>query len=394
MQLPELQTIQEISAFLRQWPVLWFFVASCSLTVLYFFIHKLTQVTILKTLNKLVLKSKVTWDDPLLQRGVLAKAVELIPLLVIYYVSKWFQGIEQELETLIAGLIIWQVCLTLDRLLGAALDYYNSLEVSKKIPITSYIQLSKLLLWILGALMLISTWMGESPWVLFSGVGAVTAVLLIVFKDTLLSLIAGIQIATNNLVRIGDWIEVPGFKADGDVIEIGLHQVIVRNFDKTTVSIPVYKLTEGGFRNWRGMMETGARRLKRSIFIDQNSIIPLHPKLSEKLSDLRMLVNQNGASLPPEKAFQVTNLELFRNWLEAELKNMPHLDSGQTLMVRELAPTPYGLPVEIYAFTKTTDWLQYERIQADLIDFVLSKLTLFQLRVFQVQFSPFAAPKE
>ena len=387
----ELKALEDIRAFLQHWPVLWGCIAVISLAIIYYLTLQLANKTILRFFRKLVKKSKILWDDYLIDHGALTVMVGLVPLMVIYGAAGWFDGVTEGLRVFIKGVIVFQVTLAIDRTMSASLDYYQSLDISQRIPIKSYVQLSKLLVWILGVLIAVSTWMGQSPWVLVSGVGAITAVLMLVFKDTLLSLIAGIQIATNNLVRVGDWIEVPDFDANGDVIEIGLHQVIVSNFDKTISAVPVYKLIEGGFRNWRGMSETGARRIKRSILIDQHSIAPIKKDVILSLKEHNLLFNRECQPLEIDQALQqheATNLELFRNWLESMMHDHEDIADHLTLIVRELAPTPYGLPVEFYGFAKTTNWVRFERIQADLLDHILSKLSFFELQVFQAQALP------
>ena len=225
----DFKQLEAVRTFLQHWPALWVGIAILSLVAFYYITRKLTHKLFLRFLTKLVLASKTKWDDHLIDSGALTAFVGIFPLVIAYTAAGWFDGAEMALRLFIKGLIVLQFCLALDRTISGTLVFYQTFGISKKFPIKSYIQLGKLLLWILGLLVTISTWMGESPWVLLSGVGAITAVLLLVFKDTLLSLIAGIQIMTNDLIRVGDWIEVPEFKADGDVIEIALHQIIVSN---------------------------------------------------------------------------------------------------------------------------------------------------------------------
>ena len=225
------------------------------------------------------------------------------------------------------------------------------------------------------------------------------AILLLAFKDTLLSFIAGIQIATSELVSVGDWIEVPSFKANGYVIDISLHQVIVQNFDKTTVALPVYKLLDGGFKNWRGMTDLNCRRIKRSIYIDQKTIGHVSEGLVQTLLTKGLLFDSNAQAIEPLEANivpeeidpDISNLRLFRNWLEYLLRSNDKLSNNLTLIIRELDPTAHGLPVEIYAFTLTSNWVEFERIQADILDHILSKISYFDLQVFQISGLPHEA---
>jgi miniconductance mechanosensitive channel len=234
---------------------------------------------------------------------------------------------------------------------------------------------------------------------LLAGMGAIMAVLLLVFRDTILALVASVQITTNNLIKEGDWIEVPGYDADGDVININLHTIRVRNFDNTISIIPTYKIVETSYKNWRGIEEVGGRRIKRSLYIDLMSInfcdremlerlmkIDLvHEYVKNQLSTIDQFLNEKGDLVDsPLDGPQVTNMSVFRAYIQAYLRHHPDLHQEKlVLLVRELAPGQTGLPVEIYAFTKTVDWIKYESIQADIFDHLLAAASHFDLRVFQ-----------
>jgi miniconductance mechanosensitive channel len=240
--------------------------------------------------------------------------------------------------------------------------------------------------------------LGKSPWGLISGIGAVTGILILVFKDTILSFVASIQITANNLLQIGDWVEMPQFGADGDVLEIALHTVRIQNWDKTIVTIPTYKFIEGSFKNWRGMLESGGRRIMRSIFIDQTSIKIVDDTLLSKIEEIDILKDyliQKKADIERENnekkinskhiinGRQMTNIGCFRAYILAYLKSNPNLRNDMSFMVRQLAPTPDGIPLQVYVFSRVIEWAPYEDIQADIFDHLLAAVPHFDLRVFQ-----------
>ncbi|MFH1569821.1 MAG: mechanosensitive ion channel domain-containing protein, partial [Gemmatimonadota bacterium] len=240
--------------------------------------------------------------------------------------------------------------------------------------------------------------LGRSPWGLLSGVGAVMAVILLVFRDTLLSLVASVQIATNKLVKVGDWIEVPAFGADGDVIDIALHTVKVRNWDKTITTIPTYRLLDSSFKNWQGMFETGGRRIKRALYLDMNTVrfcddamLDRYERIElvrEYVRERRREVEEHNRArqvdtAEPVNGRRLTNLGTFRAYVVAYLKAHPKVHPDLTFLVRQLAPGEHGLPLEIYVFTSDTAWASYEGIQADIFDHLLASVPEFGLRVYQ-----------
>jgi miniconductance mechanosensitive channel len=247
--------------------------------------------------------------------------------------------------------------------------------------------------------LILAALMNRSPWIFVSGIGAMTAVLLLIFRDTILSLVASIQIASNDMVRVGDWIEMPDLGADGDVIEVALHTVKIQNWDKTITTIPTHRLISDSFKNWRGMSESGGRRIKRSVAIDLQSVRFLTPKEIERFGSWSLLssyIAEKRAELEEANAVsglnrevaadlrRLTNLGTFRAWIWATLRSHPQIhQTGQTLLVRQLAPNAQGVPIEIYCFSKDTAWISYEDIQADLFDRILAMVPEFGLRVFQ-----------
>jgi miniconductance mechanosensitive channel len=344
-------------------------------------------------------RTETTWDDILRKKGVFRQLAYLAPAIVLYYGVAHYTAITAISQQFILIYIVINVVIIQDRLLSAGLEIYRLYPISDRRPIKAYIQLAKLIIYILGAVTCVALLLGKSPLGLLGGIGALMAVLILVFRDTILSLIASIQLAANDLLHRGDWIELPQFGADGEVIDIALHAVTVQNWDKTIVTIPSYKLMEDSFKNWRGMRETGGRRIKRSLLIDQTSvricdgemlkkyerIDRLKPYLKTKLQE----VGSDDTHRDPTddsdylNRRMLTNLGTFRAYALAYIKENPKLSDDLTVMVRQLQPTPDGLPLEIYVFSKETDLFNYEGVQADIFDHLLAVLPYFDLRVFQ-----------
>jgi miniconductance mechanosensitive channel len=256
----------------------------------------------------------------------------------------------------------------------------------------------KIVVFLLAALTVISILMDKSPWLFVSGIGAMTAVLILVFKDTILSLVASIQITSNDMVHVGDWIEMPQYGADGDVIDVALHTLKIQNWDKTITTVPTHALISGSFKNWRGMSLSGGRRIKRSLFIDMASIRFLEPEevqsfqafallrdyIQEKREEIERYNADGGRNLAINADIRrLTNVGTLRAYILSYLRHHPSIHDGMTLLVRQLGPGPEGLPIEIYCFTSTTDWDAYEGIQADIFDHILAIVPEFGLRVFQ-----------
>jgi len=289
--------------------------------------------------------------------------------------------------------------------ISGALNYVNELYArrpeAKNRPIKGYVQVVKIAVYCGAVILAIATLMDRSPLLLLSGLGAMAAVLLLVFKDTILSLVASVQIASNDMLRVGDWIEMPSMSADGDVIDIALHTVKVQNFDKTITTIPTHKLITDSYRNWRGMTEAGGRRIKRAIHIDQSTIRFMSDEEADGLRRFRILgpylaakeaelgewnaknAGETHSGESPVNARRLTTMGTFRAYVVAYLQNHPHVRADMTIMVRQLPPAPEGLPLEIYCFTDTTAWGEYEAIQSDIFDHLIAILPEFGLHLFQ-----------
>ena len=324
------------------------------------------------------------------------------PLLVVSNGIRLVPGLMEEVANFIANateaIIVLSVAMGIVRALTYVNEVYERRPQAKNRPIKGYLQVVKIIVLCGAAIILISILINQSPLLLLSGLGAITAVLLLVFKDTILSLVASVQLTTNDMLRVGDWIEMPGMNADGDVIDISLHTVKVQNFDKTITTIPTHRLVSDSFRNWRGMSESGGRRIKRSLLIDQNSVRFLSDEEVVDLKKFNILKDYLAARRDeldewnktklaeddaPVNARRLTNIGTLRAYIAAYIKWHPSISENFTLLVRQLPPGPQGLPIEIYCFTDTTDWNTYEGIQSDIFDHLIAIVPEFKLSLFQ-----------
>jgi miniconductance mechanosensitive channel len=354
---------------------------------------------IARSLIYLAKRTETQYDDIVVRHLRPFRAAWLAPVIVIYIFADLFPAYQSVIEVLSLFLILWIAIITFNAILSAVNDIYESSPNFSGVSIQGYLDIVKIFAIILGVIFSISLFTGKSPLVLLTGVGALMAVLLLIFRDTILSIVASVQISTYDLVKEGDWIEVPSYGADGDVLNLSLHTIKVQNWDKTITVIPTYKMIEVGYKNWRGMQESGGRRIKRSISIDMASIrfcdqamlkefrkidlISLY--LENRLQEMDQFLLEHADSIDsPLDGPQITNVEIFRAYIAAYLKSRDDIhQEGMTFLIRSLAPGRSGLPIEVYAFTKTTDWLIYEKIQAEIFDHLLAVAPIFGLRVFQ-----------
>jgi miniconductance mechanosensitive channel len=354
-------------------------------------------------IRRLIKRSKVTWDDALVDAKVFARLAHIPPALVVSYGIAWIPDVDPGLAVLIQrvtfALIVVVASASLISFLTALNDVYDASPEYRRRPIKAYVQLVKIAITIVTAIIVVSTLMDRSPWIFLSGLGAMTAVLLLVFRDTILSLVASVQIASNDMIHVGDWVEMPQAGVDGDVIEVALHTVKVQNWDKTISTIPTHKFIDESFKNWRGMALSGGRRIKRSIHIDTSSIRFLSDAettefgrwslLSDYITEKRAELERFNAELPGEATAnadlrRLTNIGTLRAYIAAYLRHHPKIhDRGYTLIVRQLAPGPTGLPLELYCFSNDQEWASFEAIQADVFDHILALVPEFGLRVFQ-----------
>ncbi|SCW47850.1 miniconductance mechanosensitive channel [Sphingobium faniae] len=332
--------------------------------------------------------------------AIVARLSNIVPALVIQAgiaaVPHLPSGAIAFAQSLCAGFIILTIAIALSGALDLLNDLYQRRPDAANRPLKGYVQIAKMLVYGAAAILIIAVLMNRSPLLLLSGLGAMAAVLMLVFKDTILSFVASVQIGSNDMIRLGDWIEMPQLNANGDVIDIALHTVKVQNFDKTITTIPTHRLISESFRNWRGMSESGGRRIMRSLMIDQNSVRFLDERSLASLSRFGLLADYLRARQDEVSRWnaehaqgeivdrrRLTNMGTFRAYVFAYLKARPDIAGDKTLLVRQLAPGEHGLPLEIYAFTGTTAWADYEGIQADIFDHLIAIMPEFGLRLFQ-----------
>ena len=357
----------------------------------------ITKKIILRTISKIFQKTSTTLDDILIEKKVFDKLPYLVPLVFLYILSDLLPFLKI-IDRFILSLIALIILISLNAVINAINDLYKTTSFNKKLNIKSYLQVLKLIINLVGIIIITAMVAGKSPVYFLSGLGALTAVLIIVFKDTILSLDSSIQINSNNLFKIGDWIEAPQFGADGNVVDIALHSVKVQNWDKTISVIPTSKLTESSFKNWKGMSDSGGRRIKRSIKINMKSIKFCSNEMIEKYKSIELIKTYINTKIEDifihnsEKNIDendllngraLTNIGTFRAYVELYLKNHPKIHKEMTFLVRQLAPQPDGLPIEIYVFSKDTNWVNYESIQSDIFDHLLAILPAFELEIFQ-----------
>ena len=362
-------------------------------------IYLITRLTLLKLLIKIVQKTSLQWDDLLVKNKIFHRCLHLLTVSLLQLFNKTVfdgqQGILNINATLLNLLFILVIIAILDALINLTYDLWHRIPNSHRLPAKSLVQAVKLVLYSIGFIFILSAILDKSPAVFLSGLGALTAVLLLVFKEPILGLVAGIQLSTNDLVQVGDWIEMPSHATDGTVVDISLTTLKVENWNQTISSIPMQSLITSSFKNWRHMSTSGGRRIKRSIIIDTNSLkfldtelieqlkkIPLIKEyLEEKLEEIDSYNNQtsNKNKIPRH----LTNIGVFRKYCLEYLKHHPQINSEMTLIVRQLAPTGQGIPLEIWTYSDTTNWVIYESIQSDLFDHLFTAMNSFELRAYQ-----------
>jgi len=353
---------------------------------------------LLPVLAALIRRSRSKWDDYLLNSKMFEPLAHLAPALVFHLCAPLFPGAETWIARLVLCYVSFTVAVSLDKFLNAVDEIYRQFEVSRERPIKGFLQIVKILIYAVAAIVSISALIDRSPLILLSGLGAATAVLLLIFQNTILGFVAGIQLSANDMVRIGDWIEMSKYGADGVVTDITLHTVKVQNWDKTITTIPTHVLVSDSFKNWRAMEEAGGRRIKRPVYIDLTSVRFCDAAMLEKFRKIQLLrdfletreteiavynaVNGVDTSLLINGR-HLTNVGVFRAYVEAYIKNHPGINHSMTEMVRQLPSGEHGLPIEIYAFAATTDWREFEAIQSDIFDHIFAVVPEFGLRIYQ-----------
>jgi len=359
--------------------------------------HFLTNYLIKKHLFSFFEKTATKWDDYMIDRNLFKYINALVPLIILEISISRLDFYKEFFEKTISVGFIIIIVLIINAALDVVNDIYETYPMSRQKPIKSYLQVISIICSIIAFILIIAVILQKSPVKVLSGVGAMTAVIMLIFKDAILGFIASIQLAANNMVAIGDWIEMQSHGADGDVIEINLTNVKVQNFDKTITTIPSYSLVSSSFRNWKGMQQAGNRRIKRPIFIDSNSVKFLTLQEIEKFKEIEVLreyieekekeIEKYNKKHKVEKSYingrRLTNIGMLRAYIKLYLLEHPMINNNLTLLVRQQEPTPQGIPVEIYCFAKTTVWQEYEAIQSDIFEHLIPLINEFGLTVFQ-----------
>lgn len=393
---------QDLWGALDQHPLLHAGTGLALLLVIALVLGRVARYLVLHAVRLLGRQPSLHWLNDLRHNKVFHRLAQMTPSLVIQFGLHLVPELSKTSLLFLGNLamaftILFQL-LALSALLNALLDIYARTEHARTRSIKGYVQLAKMVLYVFGAIIIVATLIDRSPLLLLSGLGAMSAVILLVYKDTLLSFVASVQLTSNDMLRVGDWIEMPQVGADGDVVDITLHTVKVQNFDKTIVSIPTWRLMSESFKNWRGMQQSGGRRIKRSLYIDASGVRFLHDEEEQRLSKVRLLTDYIGRKQAELKSWneaqgnvaalsanrrRMTNIGTFRAYALAYLKSHPEIQPNMTCMVRQMQTTAQGIPLEIYCFTRTTAWVDYERIQGDIFDYLLAVMPEFGLNLYQ-----------
>lgn len=363
----------------------------------------ISRKVFLSLIQRIVRKSKTIWDDILLDKNVFSRLAHFTPAIVVYLLSSvvfsdFPDAVTKVVKSGASLYMVFMLIVLLNSFLNGVKGIYETTSIAENRPITGFIQLLKIIIYIVGGIVILSIFLNKTPGYFVTGLGAFAAVLLLIFKDTILGFVASIQLSGNNMVKPGDWISMPKYNADGTVLEITLNTVKVQNWDKTIATVPTYAMVSESFNNWRGMEESGGRRIKRSLIIDMKSIHFCDDEMLDRfekirhisayIKEKRQIIKDENEKLKEEAKVRanqrkLTNIGTFRIYIENYLKANPNIHQEMTFLVRQLPPTELGLPLEIYVFSKDQRWAFYEAIQADIFDHLLAIIPEFDLRVFQ-----------
>lgn len=393
---------QATLAWLQQYPELHTLISLCLLLAGAWLANWIVKRILVRGLYRALRSTAMGQDKALADSHVVRRLANIVPALILASGIKVIPHLPAAVVTVVENVCSAFIILTIALAIGGVLNLVNAFYQRRPNahlkPIKGYIQVVTIVIYAIATILMIATLIDRSPLILLSGLGAMAAVLMLIFQDTLLSLVASVQISSSDIVRVGDWIEMPQLNADGDVIDIALHTVKVQNWDKTITTIPTKRLISDPFKNYRGMQESGGRRIKRAIYLDQTSVRFLSPDeiarlqrflllgqyLSSKQSELLSWnAELADAAQEPANTRRVTNLGTFRAYVEHYLRQHPGINQNMTQIVRQLQPTADGLPLELYCFTNTVAWVPYEGYQSDIFDHLLAILPEFGLRVFQ-----------
>ncbi len=392
----------EVREFLNENPLVATLIGLAAMFLAAYLADWIAKRVFLRTITRIAVETSFKFDDVLLKFNVFERLAHIAPAIGVYYGILLVPGVPDNVDAKVqqaASAVVVLIGVSVAAAFLTAVEkYYAKSLIAQGRPIEAYVQVTKIAVYVVGAVIFVAVLVGQSPMVMLGGLGALMAVLLLVFRDTILSFVASLQLASYDTIRVGDWIEMPQYGTDGDVIELSLHTVKIQNFDKTITALPTHKLIEEPFKNWRGMEESGGRRIKRSFFIDMSSIRFLTGEDLDRLENfvvLRNYIRQKREEIAASNkeiehdpllvanARRLTNAGTLRAYLVAYLRQHAKIHQGMTLIVRQLDPTPEGLPFELYTFTNVTGWSEYEDIQSDIFDHIFSIVPEFDLRVFQ-----------
>jgi len=366
-------------------------------------IYLILKYIVLKIIKAFAKKTASQWDDILVENRFFQRIILLIPAMIIYKIGpdlvQDISGLSRLVQVLLQVYIVFILTSIINAFLNSTHDIYQQYDISKVKPIKGYIQVVKIIIYIIVGVLILSILIGTSPWPILTGMGAISAILLLIFKDSILGLVGSVQLSALDMVRPGDWIEMPKYDADGSVIDMNLTTVKVRNWDMSITTIPTYALISESFRNWRGMTESGGRRIKRSILINMNSVKFCTLEMLERFRKIHLIKDyidnkeeelleyntvNNIDSTVIVNGRRQTNIGVFRAYLKEYLMNHPLLNKDMTLMVRQLHPNEKGVPMEIYVFSADRAWVNYEQLQSDIFDHILASVPQFDLEIFQI----------
>ena len=392
--------IQSLKDWSDQYPWIEMLTGFCILILVAILAYIIAKHVVVRGIQHLITKLKFANHDIMSQHSVIRRIANIVPAIVIMNGIVTVPHLSAKMVSFVQMAAQAFIFLTIALAIGELLNIFNLVyqrnPKSRNKPIKGYLQLIKLIIFIVCGLMILGTFLKKDVFTLLAGFGAMAAVLMLVFQNTILSLVASVQISSYDMVRIGDWIEMPSLNADGDVIDMSLHTITVQNFDKTFTTIPTNKLVTDTFKNWRGMSQAGVRRIKRSLYIDQSSVHFMSEAEQSKLKEFLLLdqyldhkstelveFNQKLSNTSPCNQRRLTNIGTFRAYVELYLNQHPNISKHQSLIVRQLQPTEKGLPLEIYAFSNQIAWKDYEAIQSDIFDHLIAILPEFGLKVYQ-----------
>jgi len=389
--------VQETSAMYLKLVILLFI-----LFIFSYVTNLIVKKIFIRSIRSVIKKTKTVWDDALVENKVFTTLSHIAPAVVIYlttpYIFEDFSGAIPYILRVVNAYISIVLIIVIVNFLNTLKYYFENTKLFKNNPLDSYFQLVKIAIYIIGGIIILSFLLNKSPLYFFSALGAMTVVLLLIFKDTLMGFVASIQLSANDMVHIGDWVSMPKYGADGDVIEMNLTTIKIQNWDKTITTIPTYAFISESFKNWRGMSESGGRRIKRSLNIKISSIKFCTLEMLERFKKFQLIkdyieeksnkIEEYNKENKIDKSYLIngrhlTNIGIFRVYAEAYVKNNPDINLNMTCMVRQLLPTEKGLPIEIYTFSNRQDWVTYEGIMSDMFDHLIAAVPEFELEVFQ-----------